>query len=93
MNRNGLSLDEWGEKLWNRFPGWFTERPSPEEVEDNLRRHIDVADGWQPHDYVPDFIVRPNSDRTAHLILETKGFDDLAKKIQPVAKRDKKYLV
>lgn len=32
----------------------------------------------QPHDYVPDFIVRPNSDRTAHLILETKGFDDLA---------------
>ncbi|WP_431956734.1 acyl-ACP desaturase [Nocardia lijiangensis] len=23
------------------------------EVELNLRRHIDVADGWQPHDYVP----------------------------------------
>ncbi|MBU3063091.1 acyl-ACP desaturase [Nocardia sp. NEAU-G5] len=22
-------------------------------VEDNLRRHIDAADGWQPHDYVP----------------------------------------
>ncbi|MET8777608.1 acyl-ACP desaturase [Nocardia sp. NPDC050713] len=24
-----------------------------DEVESNLRRHIDVADGWQPHDYVP----------------------------------------
>ncbi|WP_280268515.1 acyl-ACP desaturase [Nocardia wallacei] len=23
------------------------------EVELNLRRHIDAADGWQPHDYVP----------------------------------------
>ncbi|WP_308163360.1 acyl-ACP desaturase [Nocardia alni] len=23
------------------------------EVEENLRRHIDAADGWQPHDYVP----------------------------------------
>lgn len=22
-------------------------------VEENLRRHIDAADGWQPHDYVP----------------------------------------
>ncbi len=24
-----------------------------DEVELNLRRHIQVADGWQPHDYVP----------------------------------------
>ncbi|MCP2275051.1 acyl-[acyl-carrier-protein] desaturase [Nocardia amikacinitolerans] len=24
-----------------------------DEVESNLRRHIAVADGWQPHDYVP----------------------------------------
>ncbi|ASF11784.1 acyl-ACP desaturase [Nocardia brasiliensis] len=23
------------------------------DVESTLRRHIDVADGWQPHDYVP----------------------------------------
>ena len=32
----------------------------------------------QPHDYVPDFIVRSKADRAAYLILETKGFDDLA---------------
>lgn len=35
----------------------FTDRELLEslstEVEENLRRHIDAADGWQPHDYVP----------------------------------------
>jgi acyl-[acyl-carrier-protein] desaturase len=35
----------------------FTDRELLEslaaEVEGNLRRHIGVADGWQPHDYVP----------------------------------------
>jgi type III restriction enzyme len=33
---------------------------------------------WQPHDYVPDFIVRLKTNPVVHLILETKGFDDLA---------------
>jgi type III restriction enzyme len=32
----------------------------------------------QPHDYVPDFIVRLKTDSHTHLIVETKGFDDLA---------------
>jgi type III restriction enzyme len=32
----------------------------------------------QPHDYVPDFIIRLKSAPVIHLILETKGFDDLA---------------
>jgi type III restriction enzyme len=31
----------------------------------------------QPHDYLPDFIVRLKSDPPTHLILETKGFDPL----------------
>lgn len=31
----------------------------------------------QPHDYLPDFIVRLKSDPPIHLILETKGFDPL----------------
>jgi hypothetical protein len=30
------------------------------------------------HDYVPDFIIRLKSEPPTHLILETKGFDDLA---------------
>lgn len=32
----------------------------------------------QPHDFVPDFIIRPAGEPTTHLILETKGHDDLA---------------
>jgi type III restriction enzyme len=32
----------------------------------------------QPHDYVPDFIIRLKTTPVIHLILETKGFDDLA---------------
>jgi type III restriction enzyme len=32
----------------------------------------------QPHDYVPDFIIRLKTEPTTHLILETKGFDELA---------------
>jgi type III restriction enzyme len=32
----------------------------------------------QPHDYIPDFIVRLNGNPPRHLVLETKGFDDLA---------------
>lgn len=32
----------------------------------------------RPHDYVPDFIVRLKSNPVVHLILETKGFDELA---------------
>lgn len=37
----------------------------------------------QPHDYIPDFIVRIKGEPVRHLILETKGFDLLAEvKIQ-----------
>lgn len=32
----------------------------------------------RPHDYVPDFVVRLKSTPVVHLILETKGFDELA---------------
>ncbi len=32
----------------------------------------------QSHDYVPDFIIRLNTNPMVHLILETKGHDDLA---------------
>jgi type III restriction enzyme len=32
----------------------------------------------QPHDYIPDFLIRMKGDPTVHLILETKGYDELA---------------
>lgn len=31
----------------------------------------------QPHEYVPDFIVRVKTNPATHIILETKGFDEL----------------
>jgi type III restriction enzyme len=32
----------------------------------------------QPHDYIPDFLIRMKGDPAVHLILETKGYDELA---------------
>lgn len=32
----------------------------------------------QPHDYMPDFVIRLKANSPTHLILETKGFDPLA---------------
>jgi len=32
----------------------------------------------QPHDYVPDFIVRLHDEQSTNLIIETKGYDPLA---------------
>jgi type III restriction enzyme len=32
----------------------------------------------QPHDYIPDFIIRLKKNSESYLILETKGFDELA---------------
>ena len=36
-----------------------------------------VHNGWG-HDYVPDFVIRLDTTPVAHLIFETKGFDELA---------------
>ena len=41
----------------------------------------------QAHDYVPDFIVRLKADPHTHLIVETKGFDDLAEVKTAAAQR------
>lgn len=41
----------------------------------------------QPHDYLPDFIVRLKAQPAAHLVLETKGFDPLMEIKAQAAKR------
>ena len=41
----------------------------------------------QPHDYVPDFIIRLKTTPTINLVLETKGFDDLAEVKAAAAQR------
>jgi type III restriction enzyme len=41
----------------------------------------------QMHDYVPDFLVRLNSEEERYLILETKGYDPLEKVKKAAAER------
>jgi type III restriction enzyme len=41
----------------------------------------------QPHDYMPDFIIRLKGEPVRHLILETKGFDPLAEVKAQAARR------
>ena len=41
----------------------------------------------QPHDYIPDFLIRLKSPTGTHLILETKGFDPLTEIKVQAAKR------
>ncbi|MFH1539743.1 MAG: type III restriction endonuclease subunit R, partial [bacterium] len=41
----------------------------------------------QPHDYVPDFIIRLKGELERYLILETKGFDPLTEIKQQAAER------
>ena len=41
----------------------------------------------QPHDYVPDFIVRLKTEPPIHLVLETKGYDPLAEVKKGAAER------
>ncbi|HZH50257.1 MAG TPA: hypothetical protein VEZ16_00095 [Microvirga sp.] len=76
LNRNGLSLDEWGEKLWNRFPGWFTERPSPDEV---LRFIEDSVSGQQPHWFVE---TRLSPDDTRLIELQNVADDTRAEMVR-----------
>ena len=41
----------------------------------------------QAHDYVPDFIIRLKGDPQLHLILETKGYDELMEVKRQAAER------
>jgi type III restriction enzyme len=41
----------------------------------------------QPHDYVPDFIIRLKTDSPLHMILETKGYDELKEVKKQAAER------
>jgi type III restriction enzyme len=54
---------------------------------DHLGFAIPYLHNGEPHDYVPDFMIRLKTDPVIHLILETKGFDDLAEVKMQAAKR------
>jgi type III restriction enzyme len=48
---------------------------------------IPYLNNGEPHDYVPDFIIRLRGEPTRYLILETKGFDPLTEVKQQAAMR------
>jgi type III restriction enzyme len=68
-------------KVWEQSAAYALDtHPAVEAFVKNagLGFAIQYLHNGQPHDYVPDFIVRLKSDSRIHVILETKGFDDLA---------------
>ena len=48
---------------------------------------IPYINNGESHDYQPDFIIKLNGDDNRYLIIETKGFDDLAEVKVQAAKR------
>jgi type III restriction enzyme len=48
---------------------------------------IPYLDNGEPHDYLPDFIIRLKTEPPKHLILETKGYDPREEVKRAAAKR------
>ncbi len=68
-------------KVWEQSAAYTMDRhPRVEAFVKNagLGFSIPYLHNGQPHEYVPDFILRLVGQPTVHLILETKGFDELA---------------
>ena len=68
-------------KVWEQSAAYVIDRhPRVEAFVKNagLGFSIPYLHNGQPHEYIPDFILRLAGQPTVHLILETKGFDELA---------------
>jgi type III restriction enzyme len=77
-------------KRWEQEAAYHIDRhPMVEAFAKNagLGFAIPYLHNGQPHDYVPDFIIRLKTTPVTHLILETKGFDDLAEVKAAAAER------
>jgi type III restriction enzyme len=48
---------------------------------------IPYTHNGEPHEYVPDFIIRMKSKKESYLIIETKGYDELGEVKASAAKR------
>jgi type III restriction enzyme len=68
-------------KQWEQSAAWFIDRHARVESfvkNAGLGFGIPYLHNGQPHDYLPDFIVRLLGPEPLHLVLEVKGFDPLA---------------
>ncbi len=77
-------------KVWEQSAAFILDtHPKVEAFVKNagLGFTIPYLHNGQPHDYLPDFIVRLAGNEQAHLIIETKGFDELAEVKAAAARR------
>jgi type III restriction enzyme len=75
---------------WEQSAGYYLEKDQHVDAfvkNAGLGFAIPYFHNGQPHDYLPDFIVRLNRDPVIHLILETKGYDPLAEVKEAAAHR------
>ncbi len=67
-------------KRWEQSAAYFIDKSEHVEAfvkNSGLGFAIPYFHNGQPHDYVPDFLIRLKCTPSLHLILETKGFDPL----------------
>lgn len=77
-------------KRWEQSAAYYIDRhPQTEAFVKNagLGFAIPYFHNGEPHDYLPDFIIRLKGPEPHHLILETKGFDDLEEVKRAAAER------
>lgn len=77
-------------KVWEQSAAYIIDNhPAVEAFVKNagLGFAIPYLHNGQPHDYVPDFIIRLKTNPPTHLILETKGYDELKEVKEQAAER------
>lgn len=77
-------------KRWEQSAAYILDtHPAVESFVKNagLGFAIPYVHNGRGHDFVPDFIVRLKGNRPVHLVLETKGFDELADVKRAAAER------
>jgi len=77
-------------KQWEQSAAYYLDKNGAVEAfvkNDGMGFAIPYLHNGQMHDYIPDFIVRLQSDKDYHLILETKGYDPMEEVKSAAAER------
>jgi type III restriction enzyme len=77
-------------KKWEQQAAYYLDKHSMVDAfvkNAGLGFAIPYLHNGQPHDYMPDFIVRLKAEPAIHLVLETKGYDPLAETKAGAAQR------
>jgi type III restriction enzyme len=90
IRRSHLNYAVLDTKRWEQSAAYYIDRN--ENVDGFVKNAglgfaIPYFHNGQQHEYIPDFIVRLRTTPAKHLILETKGFDDLADVKSQAARR------